>query len=138
MNTQSSNYQANVKTSIANNRVVSVQETAVLTLLSDGSISTCNMACENLLGCLPSGMTGQHITQLLPVLAKVKELKGKRAISFLRFLSRIGYRFDVAMMNGKHFPAELHFSEIKYNSQYYMQVLIYPVNNNVTNYQNLT
>ena len=32
MNTQSSNYQASVKTSIANNRVVSVQETAALTL----------------------------------------------------------------------------------------------------------
>ena len=129
MNTQSSNYQASVKTSIANNRVVSVQETAALTLLSDGCISNCNKTCENLLGCMPGAMTGQHIIQLLPVLAKAKEFKGKRAISFLRFLSRIGYRFDVAMMNGKLFSAELLFNEKKYNGQCYMQVLIYPVNN---------
>jgi len=128
MNTQSPNYQAIVKnaieTVIANDRAVNEQESAALTILSDdGTITNCNKACENLLGCRSSELTGQHISRLLPLMAKVKEFKGKRAISFLRFLSHIGYNFDVSMINGTYFSAELVFNEKKY----YMHVLIYPV-----------
>lgn len=137
MNTQPPASQTKVKPSITNDRVgnyqvesnanVSEQDVAILTLLSDGSINSCNQAAGKLFGCVPSAMSGKPITKFLPQVARAKQFKDKRTVSFLRFLSRIGHRFDVVRMNGTHFPAELVFNELEYTGNNYIHVFIHPV-----------
>ncbi len=137
MNTQPHTSQIKVKNAFANrcvdNHYLDVDtnayghDPATLTLLSDGNIYTCNQAAGKLFGCLPSAMIGLPITRLLPQVAKAKQFKGKRTVSFLRFLSRIGHRFDVVKMNGTHFPAELIFSEKEYTVRNCMYLFIHPV-----------
>lgn len=137
MNTQPQASQTKVKSSITNDRIENdhadsktiacEQDVAVLTILSDGSINTCNQAAGRLFGCLPSAVSGRHITMFLPQVAKAQQFKGKRSVSFLRFLSRIGHRFDVVRTNGTHFPAELVFNDLEYTGRNYMHVFIHPV-----------
>ncbi|GJL72883.1 MAG: hypothetical protein NMNS01_20820 [Nitrosomonas sp.] len=73
MSTLSIEKQESAKTSVINNYTkgridskanIGKKEKAALTLFDDGKIRDCNQVAGNLLGCSPSELTGQHITNL--------------------------------------------------------------------------
>jgi PAS domain-containing protein len=135
MNNLSVKKQVSAETSVNNNHTkgridsktdISEKETAVLTFYDNGMIRDCNQAAGNLLGCSPSELTGQHITRLLPQLAEIKLVHGKRANSYLRFLSRIGHRFEVVSMKGTHLICELFFNDVENLGRHHLRVIICP------------
>jgi len=104
----------------------SEKEAAVLTFYDNGMIRDCNQAAGELLDCSTSELTGQPISRLFPELAKIMLVHGKRASSCLRFLSRIGHRFDVVNMSGKHIESELFFNDMEYLGRHYLRTIINP------------
>ena len=135
MNAQFTNKQGNAETLIVNNYVgdcvdvkvgICEKEAAALTLYDNGIIRTCNQAGRKLLDCSLSELTGQHITRLLPQLADIKLVYDRRANSYLRFLSRMGHRFEVVKMSGTSFVGELFFNDVEYLGQHHLRVIICP------------
>lgn len=133
MNTQSIKKQGSAEISVINDYVgdyvdvkvgICEKETATLTLYDNGIIRTCSQAGRELLDCSPSELIGQHITRLLPQLADIKLVYGKRANPYLRFLSRMGHRFEVVKMNGTNFVGELFFNDVEYFGQHHLRIII--------------
>ena len=69
---------------------VSEKEAAALTFYDNGMIRSCNSEITDLLNCLPSELTGQHITRLLPQLKEIKLLKDNKLNPYLQRLVYIG------------------------------------------------
>ncbi len=113
--------------SIANDHADNSEEEAILTLYDNGMIRTFNQASLNLLDCSSSQFTGQHMTRILPQLKEIKLIQNKRANPYLRFLSRIGYSFEVVNMSGKNFVGELFYNDMVHLGRHYLRVIIKPV-----------
>ncbi len=129
MNALSIKQQVSAETSvasIANDHADISEEEAILTLYDNGMIRTFSQASLNLLGCSSSQFTGQHITKILPQLKKIKLIQDRQVNPYLRFLSRIGYRFEVVNMSGKNFVGELFFNDMVHLGRHYLRVIIKP------------
>ena len=100
---------------------------ATLTLHSNGMVRTCNQAGGELLGFSVREIIGQHITQLLPQLKKFELVQDKLVNPYLRFLSRIGYHFEVVSKSGVCFSSEVFFNDIEYLGRHYLRVIIRPI-----------
>lgn len=114
--------------------------TAVLTLYDNGTICECNKAAGELLGCSPIKLTWQHISTFLPQLAGASLMQGERINPNLRFLSHIGYSFEMIGITGVHFACALFFNEVENLGKHYLRLIIRPVNSteaSISNQQNL-
>lgn len=109
---------------ISSSKVICEKEQAALILYDNGMISACNQASGDLLCCSASELIGQHITRVLPQLIKTKLVQNKRANSYLRFLSRIGYCFKVVNLRGESFKGEIFFNDVEYLDRHYLRVII--------------
>lgn len=114
---------------VANKHIVSNGEddTAVLTLCDNGTIFECNNAAGALLDCAPSRLTWQHISTILPQLAEIALMQGEKLNPNLRFLSRIGYTFEVVGMTGAHFASAVFFNEIENLGKHFFRIILRPV-----------
>ncbi len=106
---------------------VSEKEAAALTFYDNGMIRTCNSEVTDLLNCLRSELTGQHITRLLPQLKEIKLIKNNKLNPYLHFLSHIGQPFEVTNMDGSHFMSELFFIDMEHLGKHYVRMIIRPV-----------
>jgi PAS domain-containing protein len=80
---------------------------AVLTLNDRGMICDCNRSGEALFSYRRSEMVWQHVSMLLPQLADMELVQDGAPNSRLRYLSRIGHRFQAVARNGNCFASEL-------------------------------
>jgi hypothetical protein len=101
--------------------------TAVLTLYNNGTICECNKAAGELLGCAPCKLTWQHISRFLPQLAENTLMQGERVNPNLRFLSHIGYGFEMIGFGGAHFACALFFNEVENLGRHYLRLIIRPI-----------
>lgn len=105
----------------------SEQETAVLMLYDNGTIRECNQAAAELLDCSPSNITWQHISSIMPQLADTTLMQGEKINPNLRFLSRIGYGFEVIGLSGVHFACALFFNEVENFGRHCLRLIIRPI-----------
>ena len=101
--------------------------TAVLTLCDNGTIFECNEAADELLDCPSNRLTWQHISTILPKLTEITLMQGGGINPNLRFLSRIGYSFEVVDMSGVHFVSAVFFNEIESLGRDFLRVILRPV-----------
>lgn len=101
--------------------------TAVITLYDNGTICECNQAAGELLGCAPSKLTWQHISTFLPQLAENALMLGEKINPNLRFLSRIGYDFEMIGFGGVHFACALFFNEVENFGRHCLRIIIRPM-----------
>jgi len=102
------------------------QEMATLILFADGVIRNCNEEAVKLLDYLPSELTGQHISKVLPQLAEIQLVQMQRVNPYLRDLSRKGHQFKIVNKEGIHFSGELLFRDMESPGLYHLRVIIYP------------
>jgi hypothetical protein len=103
------------------------EDRLVLTLHLNGMITECNKAGERLLDCLPSELVWRHISQLLPQLKNVALMQGQNLSPYLRFLSRVGYQFEVISLKGAHLLGKAFFCEIGSMDHRFLRVIICPL-----------
>lgn len=101
--------------------------TAVITLYDNGTICECNKAAGELLGCTPGKLTWQHISRFLPQLAEIALMQGEKINPNLRFLSRIGYSFEMIGFGGVHFACALFFNEVENLGRHSLRLIIRPM-----------
>lgn len=99
----------------------------ILTLHYNGMITDCNKAGGRLLGCLPSELIWQHISRLLPQLKNIALTQGQDLNPYLRFLSRVGYKFEVIGSKGVHMICKVFFCEIGSMGHRFLRVIICPL-----------
>ncbi len=99
----------------------------VLTLHLNGMITECNKAGGRLLDCLPSELVWRHISQLLPQLKNVALMQGQNLSSYLGFLSRVGYQFEVISLKGAHLLGKAFFCEIGSMEHRFLRIIICPI-----------
>ncbi len=99
----------------------------VFVLSNDGTIIDTNPEGMELLGFSPDQLdsTQHHISNVLPKLGEVDLLakKEKRINPYLRFLSRIGHKFEVNASNGKQYGGELYFNDINNTGEHQILVM---------------
>lgn len=105
----------------------SEEKTAVLTLYDNGTIRECNKAAAELLDCTPSHLTWQHISTVLPQLAETSLMQGKSINPNLRFLSHIGYSFEMIGLSGVHFSCAIFFNEVENFGRHCLRLIIRPI-----------
>lgn len=105
----------------------SEQQTAELMLYHNGIIRECNQAAAVLLDRPPSKLIWQHISTIMPQLGEATLMQGERINPNLRFLSRIGYGFEVIGMNGVHFSCALFFNEVENFGRHCLRLIIRPI-----------
>lgn len=102
-------------------------KSAVLTLLENGMILDCNKAAGELLDCAPSKLTWQHISKIIPQFAETALMQGEMINPNLRFLSRIGYQFELIGASGVHIACALFFNEVENFGRHCLRLIIRPV-----------
>lgn len=100
---------------------------AVLTIYCNGTIRECNQAAAALLDCLPNKLTWKHISTIMPELAKTSLMQGEQVNPNLRFLSHIGYGFEVIGLSGVHFACALFFNEVENFGRHCLRLIIRPI-----------
>ena len=102
---------------------------ATLILSDAGMIVDANHAGKKLLDISLKQTRKLHISQIILTLTKMDLLDKheKRVNAYLRFLSRIGYRFKLRNLSGAEFFGELFFSDIDAPHQHLIAVKIQPV-----------
>lgn len=85
---------------------------AGLMLDERGIVCDWDSACEMLFGHRRSEMVSRHVSMLLPQLADTELLKDGRPNSKLRFLCRIGVRFQALSRSGERFPCDLFLNSL--------------------------
>ena len=100
---------------------------AVLTLYDNGTIADCNHAAGTLLDCMPSRLKLQHVSIVLPQLSNISLMAGEKINPNLRFLSRIGFTFDVVGLTGIHIASAVFFNEIEDVGRHFLRIIVRPV-----------
>lgn len=109
--------------------IVPEEAMATLTLNDKGMIRDCSQALGKLLGCQPSNLLWQHISLLMPQLAKTTLMNTGQINPRLHFLSRIGYPFEVIGVNGTRFASELFFNVVGSIGRQQLRIIIRPAAN---------
>lgn len=129
--------QAEYKPVLESNNITDMQEyigtddgIAAVTLDSNGTILDCNQSASVLLNCSVTKPTWLHISDIFPQLAEITLLIGESINPKLRFLSRVGYHFDVIARNGLRFVSKLYFVDIERLGEHYLRLIIVPVPQN--------
>jgi hypothetical protein len=85
----------------------SVDQVVGLKLDGHGMVCDWDSACETLFGHRRSEIVSRHVSTLLPQLADVQLIEGGEPNSRLRYLCRIGVRFQALSRSGERFPCDL-------------------------------
>lgn len=105
----------------------SERATAVLTLDDNGTICECNKAAAMLLDCEPSKLTWQHISAIFPQFAETALMQRGMINPNLRFLSHIGYQFELVGLSGVHIACALFFNEVEDFGRHCLRLIIRPI-----------
>lgn len=99
----------------------------VLTIYDNGMVKSCSQAAAELLGYSHDKLRWRHISTLLPQLSDMAITEGGQVNPHLRYLSHIGYHFDVIDMQGAHIACALFFNEVECFDKHYLRVIFRPV-----------
>lgn len=102
-------------------------KTPAMTLSIKGIITYCNVSCAKLFGCFSFELIRQHISKFLPQIQEMMLFEGHHLNPRLRFLSHIGYHFQVNRSNGIAFDSKVFFVELGNTSENFIRVIFRPV-----------
>ena len=71
-------------------------------------------------------MTGRHISMLLPQLAEFELMQQGQANPLLRYLCRLGSRFQAIKRDGGHFASELFFNMLDNAAHERLSLIVRP------------
>lgn len=112
------------------------EESMAVVMLNDrGLIRDCNRACETLFGCPASRLLWRHVSVLLPQLAGIELMQCGCINPRLRFLSHIGYLFEVVGLGGVHIACKLFLNDVENAGRHYLRLIIRPVMGEMPRYQ---
>jgi hypothetical protein len=97
-----------------------------LTLNEQGMICRCDIPAGDLFGYCHDASVWSHISEPMPELASIKLMRDSRINPRLRFLSRIGNRFQLLSMGGKLFDVKFFIREIESQGRRYVSAMIFP------------
>ncbi|HSI21639.1 MAG TPA: hypothetical protein VK959_01335 [Methylophilaceae bacterium] len=100
------------------------EERAVLNLDVDGLIRSCNKAAAKLMECPTSLLVWQHVSNILPQLAGTKLMQDGHVNPRLRFLSRVGHRFELAMPGGRYMSSRIFFNDLENSGRHNVRLII--------------
>jgi PAS domain-containing protein len=83
------------------------EDVASLTLDDRGMVCDCNGAVEELFKYRRSELVWRHVSMLLPQLAELELMQNGQPNPRMRFLCRIGHRFQAVAQDGGRFASEL-------------------------------
>jgi len=87
-------------------------EPAMVIVDGRGMIRDCNGSCEALLGYRRRELAWRHVSMLLPKLAQVDLIQNGELNPHLRFLCRIGQRFQVVPRDREQFAGDLFLNRL--------------------------
>jgi len=99
---------------------------AELMINSNGIIHGCNKSFERLFGYLSRDILWKPVSMLLPQLERINLITGGEINPRLRFLMRIGHRFDVIGRGGMHLASQLFINEVRNLGQRRLRIIICP------------
>jgi len=99
----------------------------LFTLHKDGVIKSANNAGSELLGCEFSNNIWQPISKFIPQLKGVELIQSMSINQHLRFLSRIGFLFEVFDVSGIEFDCKLFFNECQDLGMDYLRLIVRPM-----------
>ena len=102
------------------------EEPAVLTVDVNGLIRNCNKAAGKLMGCASSRLVWQHVSSVLPLLSETALMQNGHINPRLRFLSRIGHHFQLAMPSGRNESGQIFFNDLESAGRHIVRLIIYP------------
>ncbi len=117
----------NIESAVRRGVCPSEENMAVLTLYDNGTIRECNRAAAKLLDCRPNKLTWQHVSALFPQLAEIELVQGGIINPNLRFLSHIGYQFELVGVGGVPIACTLFFNEIEDFGRHCLRLIIRPI-----------
>jgi PAS domain-containing protein len=91
-----------------------------------GMICDWNSQFRDWLGYRRSDLVFRHISVLLPKLAEIKLMCGKQINPRLRFLFRVGHRFQLVGFGGKYLEGTLFINEMENRGRRYLRTTIFP------------
>lgn len=97
---------------------------AVMIVSEQGLIYDCSEKGASLLGWMQHDLIGRSIAEVIPKLASVTLLKQGRANAYLRFLSRIGHRFELIRKNNERTTGEIFFNDVQQEGVHYLLLTI--------------
>lgn len=97
---------------------------AVMIVSEQGLIYDCSKKGASLLGWMQHDLIGRSIAEVIPKLASVTLLKQGRANAYLRFLSRIGHRFELIRKNNERTTGEIFFNDVQQEGVHYLLLTI--------------
>ncbi len=115
-----------VASQLGNHKVFPEDDRAVLTLDVNGLIRNCNKEAAKLMKCPTSQLVWQHVSNLLPQLADTELMQDGHINPRLRFLSRIGHRFQLAMPGGGLASGRIFFSDLENAGRHHLRLIICP------------
>lgn len=104
-----------------------LESMALFTLDKDGLIKSSNNAGSELLGCEFGNNNWQPISKFIPQLKGVELIQSMAINKHLRFLSRIGYLFEVFDVSGLEFDCKLFFNECQDLGLDYLRLIVRPM-----------
>ncbi|MGB4813348.1 MAG: hypothetical protein WBP13_12825 [Methylophilaceae bacterium] len=103
----------------------STLEMAVLTLDENGTICECSTAAD-LLGGSHSKIVWQHVSKIVPQFAETALVSGGIINPNLKFLSHIGYQFELVGFSGLHIGCALFFNQVENFGRHSLRMIIRP------------
>lgn len=100
---------------------------AVLTVDGRGMIYECNRAAEKLFKYRRAELVWQNITLLVPEWQRWALVVGGQPNPRLRYLCRIGYRFEVVTKDGAHIASEICFNLLDAGGYGRLSLIVHPV-----------
>ena len=101
-------------------------EPAVFTLDTNGLIRNCNKAAGQLLGCSSSTLVWQPVSNILPQLTDTALMQDGHINPRLRFLSRIGHRFQLVIPGGKQDLGRIFINDLENAGRHIVRLIVYP------------
>lgn len=98
-----------------------------LTIYDNGVIRSCSKDASRLLACSLDKLRWCHVSTFIPQLADMAIMEGGQINPNLRYLSHIGYHFDLVNMRGAHISCAFFFNEIEHFDKHYLRVIFRPV-----------
>lgn len=111
---------------IEHTETAALDEPAVFTLDDNGMIRNCNKAATRLLGCSGSQLAWQHVSCILPQLSATTLMQDGHINPRLRFLSRIGHRFQLAIPDGNRRSGRIFLNDLDNAGRRIVRLIVYP------------
>lgn len=103
------------------------KEYATLSLDERCNIDDCNASGEELFGYARGQLIGRSISVLLPELSESALVRNGEPNPYLKFLSRIGHRFNGVCQDKRHFACELFVNFLHNPGSHFATIIIVPV-----------